>query len=105
MPPNWTDLLQRSSHIGVTDNIDLKDNYIKTPSHDPRAAPQKNNKMLMSLQSKPYAQESPPRKGASASEVHGHPASEGVRKTSNLKKLFFSKITQRAQCDAILLDR
>ena len=82
--PNWTDLVQRSSHSGAPDNIDIKYNWFTpdpeeypsdTPSHDPSVAPDNNNKTLTSFHSGPHVQYIPSRKGSS--EVHKRPVSEG----------------------------
>ena len=54
IPPNWTDILQRSSQSGATENIDLKDTWFtpdleedhrETPTHVPRVTPENNRNM------------------------------------------------------------
>ena len=63
IPPNWTDLVQRSSKIGSLDNSDLKDTWFtpdleedtsKNPRHEPSIT-QENNKQP---QSEPHVQKS-----------------------------------------------
>ena len=65
--PNWTVILQRISQGGASENIDLKYSWfsldleeyaIKTPSHEPRFAPENNKNMIQQIQ------ESPDSKGA-----------------------------------------
>ena len=100
IPPNWTDLLQRSSQSGAPENIDLEytwftpdleEDHSENPSHEPSIAPENNNKTLTSLHSKPHVQEIPSRNVASVYEVIIRPDSKGVRRTSNLKKFHLAQ--------------
>ena len=65
IPPNCTDLVQRSSYIVAPDNNDLKDIWftqyieedpIKPPSHESSIAPDNNNETLTSMQSELHVQ-------------------------------------------------
>ena len=86
IPPNFTDIVQLSSQIVASDHIYLQDTWFtpdleedprKTSSLNLSVAPDNNNKIITSPQSEPHVQEITARKGASASEVHKHPTSEG----------------------------
>ena len=63
IPPNFTDLVQRSSQSVAPENISLKDTWFKpdpgedpskTPIHEPSVAPENNNKTLAPLHSEPH---------------------------------------------------
>ena len=88
--PNRTDLVQRSSQSGVSENVDLKYTWfapyieeypIKTPSCDPSVASDNNNEMIMLLQYKPHAQEIPASKGSLVTALIECPAYTGVWNT------------------------
>ena len=90
--------MQRILQSDAPENVDLKDTWFtpyleedisKTPGHDPRFAPENNNQMIASPQSKQNIQEIPTIKGEPASEVQEYPASEGVINISTLKKVSF----------------
>ena len=79
--------MKRSSHRGTPEDIDLKDTWFapdpeedprETPSHDPIVAPENNNKIITTSQSKPHVQEIPAREGAFA--VHELPCFQGSLK-------------------------
>ena len=71
--------MQRISKSSAPENIDLKDTWFnpdlgedprKTPSHNPRVAPDNNNKTLTSPQSEPHVQEGPASEKESSSELY-----------------------------------
>ena len=93
--PKWTNHVQRSSKIGVLDNIDLKDTWFNpdleedpsaTPIHDPSIAPE-NATFSKSV---PHVQKGPASKGSSVSELFECPASKEVRNRSNFLIKFLS---------------
>ena len=90
IPPNWKDLVQRISKSGALKNIDLKDTWFnpdlqkdtrKTPSNEPKVAPDNIRNMLTLLQSVLHAQKSTANEEESVSEVIEHSASEVFRNT------------------------
>ena len=101
IPSNWTDVLKRISQSGSSDNIDPKYAWFtpypkevtrETPIHEPSVAPDNNNNNTLTLlHSVPHVQESPAIKDTPVSEVIKHPASWGVRNTSNLNIVHFSQ--------------
>ena len=79
IPPNCTDLVQRSSQSGKPEIIDLKDTWFtpdieehprETLGHNTSVALENNNNTLMSPQSKLHVQEILTSKVVSASELH-----------------------------------
>ena len=112
--PNCTDILQRISQNVEPENIELKEAWFapdleedprETPSHDPSVTPKNNTNTLTWLYSVPHVQEIQASKGTPVSELIEHPDSEGFRNTSNLKKVFLSRIIQLTQWSAISWSR
>ena len=62
IPPNWTDLVQRSSQSGTTENIELKNTWFTTYHEEDNSKPQVTfrelHKIIMrtlSLRCSPYS--------------------------------------------------
>ena len=100
IPPNWTDIVKRSSKSSAPENIDLNDNWFtpdleedprKNTSREPTVAPENNRNTPMLSQYVPHIQVSPDSKGSYVSEVNKHSASGLVCNTSNLNLKKFAQ--------------